>query len=268
MKFCKNDVFGLWVVNEPSILQLKCWNSWIRLGYNLTLFVDDPKHIPSSIASKIKIVSIHAVLPSFTFKGDNLLQQTDLWRFMYLEKYGGTWLDSDLYLCKRIPHADIIISSEHTLQAGGRKSKSHKRANIGLLRFPPNHRFIKAVVAKLTPKTKEDENTNSHDTSKMMKFIKLLNTKKWLHMKEYVAEPEAYCPVPYSFAKELYTHDKDLPIKTKYGLELNYMNEETIGLHLWANICRNKKIDLDKIHPNSLFLVATTNATLNHLVIV
>jgi len=266
MIFDKNTIFTLWVKNPPSLMNWLTWKSWIDCGYKVEVFCDDPKLlsiVPPNILQKIKISPICFLnippLSSFTITKENLLQFADLWRFIYLYQCGGTWLDSDLMLRKRLPHDDIIISSEHTLKAGGRASKADFTPNIGVLRFPPHNPFIKAVVEAMTPTTSEDLNPNVNNTSKMKKFIKEIKKKKWSHIFDKVVEPHIFCPVPYPFAKEIFTsHNRNS--KIKYGLVFNYTNESTIGLHLWENLVLNKyKIDVSyestDVHDQSLFSV-------------
>ena len=256
MKFELNQVFSLWVKNDPTNLNYKCWLSWINLGHQVVLYTDKHLVLPSKLASKIKIVLLSSLPPCFSScfnnDGDFCLQKTDLWRFMMIEKYGGTWLDSDMFLLKRLPHNKIIISSEHTLQSGAFKNKnSHYKPNIGVLRFPPNNEFIKAVVKKLSPNTIEDDKSKNtiNQTSKMLKFIKMLRTKKWEHMNEFVVEPEVFCPIPWFFTKELFKNDINLEVNSKYNVDINNITDETIGIHLWENLAVKKfKIDLNKIH--------------------
>lgn len=259
MNFNKNSVFGLWIKNSPNCLNLESWKSWIRLGYQVTLYTDDPSLIPNEIRSRVIIKNPSHVCfwndltACFSLTESNLLQFTDLWRFMYLYHYGGTWLDSDLYLVKRLSNENIIISSEHTLQAGGRKSKDLYRPNIGVLRFPPHNPFLKEVIDTCMPTTSEDENPSKHDTSKMLKYIKVLKKKKWASIRESVVAPEIFCPVPYPFAKELFLKHRE-NANIKYGLKFNYANLTTCGFHLWHNIATNqKKIDFNNLHPQCLF---------------
>ena len=266
MIFNKNRVFSLWVKNPPSLMNWLTWKSWIDCGYQVELFVDDislMKEVPKSILQRLKLSPIpyfaSSSLSAFTIDKDNLLQFADLWRFIYLYNRGGTWLDSDLMLRKRLPQDDIIISSEHTLKAGGRKSKADFTPNIGVLRFPPLNPFVKAVVEAMSPTTASDLNHNVNNTSKMKKFINEIKKKKWSHIFEKVVEPHIFCPVPYPFAKEIFTsHNRNS--KIKYGLNFNYTSESTIGLHLWENLVLNKyKVDISyessEVHDQCLFTI-------------
>lgn len=258
MIFDKNAIFSLWVKNSPTGLNYQCWKSWTDCGYRVELYTDDPglfAEVPLSILQNLEI----KLLPSFSsfqvsIDKENVLQFADLWRFIFLFERGGTWLDSDMMLKKRLPHDDIIISSEHTLKAGGRKSKFDRTPNIGLLRFPPHNPFIEECVRAMLPTTKQDLSSNVNNTSKMKKFIKEIRKPKWSHILESVADPQVFCPVPYPFAKELYTSNSKID-KTKYGLNFNYEDDTTIGLHLWENLLLNKyKVDLwEDANEQSLF---------------
>lgn len=254
MKSTKNEIFTLWIKNPPSYLNYSCWNSWIQLGYKVHLFYDNLNNldgIPLQLKQKLNLISLTTLPPSFTFIKENLLHFTDCWRFMMLSEFGGTWLDSDMFLLKRLPEDDIIISSERTLQAGGRKSKALFTPNIGCLRFPPYHPFTKAVVAKTMPDTKDDLKDSSNNTAKMKKFVKLLKTKKWSHLP--VKPPEAFCQIDYPFAKELYTHDVEKPIKIKYGLEFQTDFTDCYAIHLWEQFAGKYKIDLNSPKQNTLY---------------
>ena len=260
MKFETNHVFSLWVKNEPTNLNYKCWQSWINQGYQVSLYGEKSLQLPPKLSSKIDIILLNTLPPYFSsffnIDGDFSLQKTDLWRFMMLEKYGGTWLDSDMFLVKRLPHDKIIISSEHSLQSGAFKSKSNLKPNIGVLRFPPNNPFVKAVVKKLMPTTKEDEDSakSVNQTSKMLKFIKMLKTKKWEHMNQYVAQPEIYCPCPWFFCKELFMNDILEDVNNKYGVAFNNISDETRAIHLWENLAKNKyNIDLNLQKDNTMY---------------
>ena len=258
MKFDKNEIFCLWIKNPPTKLNYCCWESWIDLNYKVTLYYDDLKlfdEMPLRLKQKIQLCDVNS-LPSFFYELDseNLLQFCDLWRFMFLLNYGGTWLDSDIFLMRRLPDFNIMMSSERTFQSGGRKCKDLFRPNIGVLRFPPNNPFIREVVDKIKPLTKEDKNDSKNSTSKMIKYQKLLKTKKWSHINEFVLEPNAFCPIDAPFVKELYMMPKDNEIKTKYGLTFNTDLSNSYGIHLWNNLVRVKNIDIISAHPNSLFM--------------
>jgi len=257
-----NHIFTIWISeNPPDNLNYLCWESWIRLGYDVTVFVDEfygrTWSLPSNLHGAKLIRNLSQIMEKslFTLKEEEkILHKVDYLRFYILNKYGGTWLDSDMLLIKRLPPDPIIISSENTLQSGFKKSKELYKPNIGCLRFPPGHPFTKAVVEKMTPTTAEDLKDGLNSTSKMLKFIKMLKLKKWSHINKFVAEPQIYCPCPWVFAKELYTKHLLEVVETKYNLEFNYIDETTVGVHLWNNFKKNKyKIENKDIHPESLY---------------
>jgi len=102
--------------------------------------------------------------------------------------------------------------------------------------------------------TAEDLKDGVNQTSKMLKFIKLLKLKKWSHMNEYVVEPQVFCPVSWPWAKELYTKHLLEVTGEKYGLSSNYIDESSVAVHLWNNFKKNKfKIEEKDIHEESLY---------------
>ncbi len=254
-----NSVFTIWMANLPSDLHIKCWESWIRFQYSVTIYVDDSYgstwSLPPKLRSNISIKHLRSLgIVSCLNNDEKLLHKVDYLRFVILNKFGGTWLDSDMLLIRRLPTEKIIISSEHTLQSGFKKSKELYKPNIGCLRFPPGHEFTKAVVEKMAPTTSEDLKDGVNQTSKMLKFIKMIKLKKYSYMNQYVMKPEVFCAVPWPFAKELYTKHMLEVTDTKYGLEFNYIDESTCGVHLWHNFYKNKfKINDEKIHKDSLY---------------
>ena len=254
-----NSVFTIWIKNSPDNVQIACWNSWVRFGYSVTLYVDDSFgkvwQLGPRLSSKIKVRHLSSLgIESCLNNDEKLLHEVDYLRFVILHKFGGTWLDSDMLLIRRLPLNKIIISSEHTLQSGFKKSKELYKPNIGVLRFTPGHPFTKAVVDKMAPTTAEDEKDGLNQTSKMLKFIKLLKLKKWSHINEFVMQPEVFCPVPWPWAKELYRKHLLEVTGEKYGLSSNYIDESTCGVHLWANFKKNKfKIEEKDIHEESLY---------------
>ena len=89
-----------------------------------------------------------------------------------------------------------------------------------------------------------------------MDYLEYTKTKKWLHINEFVLEPDAFCPIDAPFAKEIYMIPKDKEVKSKYGLTYNRDFSNSYGIHLWNNVCRLKKIDFENetnIHKNSLW---------------
>ena len=246
-----NEIFTLWI-GPPNELMTLCINSWMNLGYNLLLYCDDDNEeelyrLFYNHKDKIKIKN-HTIVP-FNDEITNIQAQSDIWRFKYLYLFGGTWLDADMYLLKRLPNEPNIISSEHTCQTGAYKTVGYtKIPNIGVLRLPSSHPLMEKSL-KQTIKWNDKSRCNKF----MLKYQKILRAnEEWM---KYVAEPDVYCPVSWCNAKELYYGN--IIKSDKYGIKqlgkFDIIND-SIGVHLWNNFTYNKhKINFNKIHPGSLF---------------
>lgn len=246
-----NEIFTLWV-GPPNELMILCIRSWLKLGYKLKLYCDDLNEDKLQYIfrkDKENIAFLNYNIVKLNSDITNIQAQSDLWRFEYLYKFGGTWLDADMFLLKRLPEKEIIISSEHTCQKGAYKTLNRTSVpNIGVLRFPPNHELMKLSV---------NQKINWHSTSKlnclMLKYQKILRANN--HWMNFVVEPNVFCPVSWSNVKELY-YSNQIP-DNKYGIKQLTKNEilaESIGVHLWNNFTYNKhKIEFSKVNPASLF---------------
>lgn len=254
-KYENNTLITLWIGEIKETFKLSLL-SWIKLGYNLTIYTD------KNTIDKIKKTIIEFDcndLNTIIFKIideteiDNILRFSDLFRYKTLYKNGGTWVDADMVLLKRLPNAPYILSSEYTNQTGAYKSKKKKIANIGLMRLPKNDFLLAEVIDKIN--NKKDRGDSASDIDNMVIFRKVLEKERYYQYKKIVAEPQDYCPINWSFCKEMYYNDEKLVLKcSKFGVYIYEDWRNSIGVHLWCNFTYNKhKIDFTKIHSQSIF---------------
>jgi len=179
-------------------------------------------------------------------KGSEILPFSDLFRYKLLHKLGGTWMDTDMFLLKKLPKDKIIISSENTFKAGAFKSALPYVPNIGVLKFPVGDQFLENLIFKIENSKKKIEFCDN-----MIVFRKLLKKHEYFDL---VSDPLKYCPLPWWSTKESYYDNK---YKIKYAVETpsnDCMIENAIGIHLWNNFTFNKhSIDFNKIHNQSLY---------------
>tara|TARA_R110001606_G_scaffold59566_1_gene141373 strand:- start:4932 stop:5738 length:807 start_codon:yes stop_codon:yes gene_type:complete len=247
----KNQIFTLWIGKPNKLLDL-CVHSWVALKYKVNLYCDfdNREALKEAFADCMDSVFFHhhSIVPLET-DVKSVQAQSDIWRFCFLYKFGGTWLDGDMFLFKRLPEDDIIISSEHTPQKGAYKTKGRTMVpNIGVLRLPKDSELM-----RITLDQKISWTSKSRVNKFMLKYQKLLR-KNEDYMK-FVAEPNVYCPVSWANSKQLYYLD-EIP-SGKYGIDQMSINDiinNSIGVHLWNNFTYNKhKIDFNKVHQLSLF---------------
>ena len=227
----------LWIEGDLPRLQRCCLKSMLRLGYKINFW--------TTTLSQININN-----PNITFKDantileynkQNRLHYADLFRYKLLYELGGTWCDADLFLFKKLPNDEIIISSEHCKKTGAfSKQHTDKTPNIGILRLPAKDLFLYDVI-RCCERTKSN---NLTDISFMQFFNKKINK---YHYDKYVVDPEVYCPVSWANASELYCSYKGF--KERWGIKQNdfeTMKNNSIGIHLWNNIYRNKGYKIEE----------------------
>ena len=184
---------------------------------------------------------------------DQILQFADLFRYKLLYEKGGLWADADCVMVNDYDFSkeELIISSEHTFNTGAFKSKLDYKPNIGILKFPPKHEFLKDLIDTI-----ESTIVDYEDPNQFMKlFQKKIQTKKNSYINKFVKDPIRFCGVPWWVCEEMY---KDIGVfSIKYGVmapTVSMVLEQSTTIHLWNNFSYNKhKIDFEKAHPQSLY---------------
>ncbi len=251
-RYDHNTLTTLWI-NEPNELFKLALFSWLKLGYTIIIYtnsltIDKIKKMITTLPTGNLNTIIFQIIKDENI--ENILRFSDLFRFKLLNNNNHTWIDADMVLLNRIPHESYIISSEYTNQSGAFKSKQKKIANIGLLRLPKNDYLLKEVIKKIEAK-KEFKS----DLDNMVIFRETLKKPRFVNYNRYVAEPHEYCPVNWSFCKEIYYNDEEeLKQFQKYGVGIYENWKKSVGVHMWNNFSYNKhKIDFNKIHPKSIY---------------
>lgn len=238
-----NEVFTLWL-GKTNHVSRKCMRSWKQLGYKVIVYTNIDHH--DHFLDKYEIRDYRSIL---NLPITELLPFSDLFRYRRLFREGGIWIDADMYLLKRLPEDDIIISSERCCKTGAFKRAIDHIPNIGVLKFPKNDPLIGATIRKI-----ESSRAKNNKIIKNMQVFQNLILKKYVEYQQFVALPEEYCPVNWSNCKDIYYSTE---FKSKYGKDVNQIDEildESIGVHLWGNFTINKhKIDFGRVENGSLF---------------
>lgn len=241
----KNVVFTLWVEGPLDFFSKLCIKSWCRLGYEVHLykyadFEADADELPYIDVFDAKDIIKKPNLTSYQ-------EIADYFRFYKLLKQGGTWLDSDMILLKRLPTEDIIISSEHCKLLGSFSPKGRDfTPNIGVLRLTRSHPVVIKTLVAINRMIKKGYTTNTNNNSLMKKFQKVV-------LSEYrflVSPPDWFCPISWAYVNELYT-EEDLWERTdsgssphlKFGInqrQIKPILNASYGIHLWRNLYLTK----------------------------
>lgn len=255
----KNEIIStLWIGEKLNELSEISMLSWLQNGYNIDLYIDKSKEfvIPDSISNKytdrVNLLDYKEITMPSNLPSNNILPFSDLWRYRMLFLKGGTWCDADMFLLKRLPNDEIIISSEHTQQLGAYKSKLPYVANIGVLRFKKDDLLLGKVISKIEKRLAKKKIPKFCDNMRIFRdVLKKHNDKEH---KYPIADVFNYCPTDWFQVKETYYNET---YKTKWGVK-PYLNDKilkgSIACHLWMNFTYNKhNIDFSKVHPNSLY---------------
>ena len=241
-----NIVFTLWVdgfLDEFTKLSIR---SWLKLGYEVDLYMySEPEALDISEFDDLDVNFLDAndyvEKPPLT----NYAEIADYFRFNLLLKEGGTWLDSDLVLLKRLPEDEIIISSEHARQCNCYSPKDRDwTANIGVLRFPAYSLIILNTVTRINTAINRGLKSNSNRNN----LMKIFQTVIHKNYRELVSMPNLYCPISWAYVKELYS-EPDINNVGKYGInqkDMTWIMENSIGIHLWRNLAISKGYFVDK----------------------
>ena len=243
----RDIIKSLWIGHFLNEVTGLCIESWLRLDFQVILYIDKlqpPKSWEKYIekgqlqfqqASNIMEYNKTEEIPTFS----------DLFRYKMLYEQGGTYLDTDMFLLKRLPQDKQIISSEFTHQSGAFKSDLFYKANIGLLRFEKYSPILEYVINKINKSNKAHNGTD-----RMLIFTKYVMKKCYLE----VSPPSMYCPTAYWSCAEQYDN---IGYKKKYNVEAltnEHILEHSTGCHLWNSLTYKKfKIDFTKIPSNSLY---------------
>ena len=213
---------------------LMCINSWLNLKYKVNIHTNISI---SNLPNKVNIVKVES--------NDELqpAQQADLFRYKYLlDNPKQIWIDLDMFLVRRLPKQDYIISSEQPNRKGGYKTDKPNTPNIGVLKLADTS-ILKETLKKCKALKNKDK-----VTCYMKIFINLLPK---YNLEDHVSDWQVFCPLDWSNVKEAFNGK---PLKSKFGKEVIQIDEiknnsNIIGVHLWGSFI--KKYDIQEHSTNS-----------------
>ena len=239
----KNVLFSIWIKNPPSENIKDCVKSWIDVGYIVVLFIE--KHLLLEFKSHDNLILLDIdefdIAPNYLKEFPQIY--SDYFRYNFLKVFGGTYIDSDIFLLKRIPDDDIIINTEYTNQSGAFKSKDIMRPTNNLMRFPKNDELISSLVDLIN--SKEIKSNNKNNTVLLVPYIQLLK-KKYIDYQQYYLHPKLLSPYSFSTIKHLGLNDG---VESKFDVPVAKIEEvikNSCGIHLYNNLHSSRK-DLTKI---------------------
>lgn len=237
------EVFTLWIGKTNPICRM-CMKSWQKLGYQIVVYTDKNQYDP--FLDQFETKEYRTILDG---SPEEILPFSDLFRYKRLYQQGGIWLDADMFLLRKLPPKEYIISSERTAQKGTFKRQIEEIPNIGVLKFPPKSSLLEFVIKKI-----EKSRSKSKKCQKNMFIFQDAILKTYPTWLEEVVPADMFCPVNWANVKELYYGDT---FTSKYGQKVNQLDDimnNSIGVHMWENLSLNKyKIDFEKVSVDSLY---------------
>ena len=243
----------LWVGENINPIVEVAWLSWLKQGYCVSVYCSNiiKENLNESLKEFINTkLFFKNALKIMEFKNnDEILPLSDLWRYKMLYEMGGIWIDSDMILLDQLPNKDCIITSEHTLQAGGRKSKMLYKPNIGILKFEKGNELLGKTIARIEKNMIIDK---PQYTDNMRTFTAEL--KKRPEYDKYIVMPNDTCSVPFWNFKELYLPLDEYSVKYSVSpLNKTDILNNSFALHCWENFSIGNKIDIANCDSDSIF---------------
>jgi len=239
----KNVLFSVWIKNKPNENIIDCIQSWLDVGYIVLLFTENNLQLSFKSHENLYFLDIdeYNIAPNYLKEFPQIY--SDYFRYNFLKVFGGTYIDSDIFLLKRLPDNDIIINTEYTNQSGAFKSNDIMRATNNLMRFPKNDELISSLVKLIN--SKEIKSNNKNNTVLLVPYIQLLK-KKYTNYQQYYLHPKLLSPYSFSTIKHLglndgITHKFNVPVAN-----IRDVVDNSIGIHLYNNLHSSRK-DLTKI---------------------
>lgn len=200
----KNEIFSLWIpdngekkLSELAYLSLK---SFLLCDYDVILYTYEYlENVPNGICVK----DANEILDSskiFRYKGGFKTYSgfANLFRYKRLYEYGGTWLDLDVLLIKRLSDENIIICSQT-------QEDIYSSPNNAILRFPAKDSLVKTML-DFAEKRGSDVthgetgpllvrkmlNTSFVEYNKFLKHFNYSNVVNWNDVNDYLKSPETF----------------------------------------------------------------------------
>ena len=142
-------------------------------------------------------------------------------------------MDTDILLLRPIPTKSNYVSSQYTQQTGIYKCKKKIVPNIGVMCLDGTENIDYNKILDCKTKAKAFQS----------KYLKIYEKEV---PDDLILHPEAFCPVHWAWAKELFT-SKYFKNQFKYGIAQKQIedilpDENILGVHLWRQIYHKKEL--------------------------
>ena len=247
----KEEIFMLWIGDSLPELQWLSLKSLLLTGHKVKFYTYE--NYPETLGlvqefNNLEILDANTIIPKdkiwrYTisdFGKGSVSGFANHWRLVYLEKFGGTWVDFDILAIRNLNEMyqdkEILIGSELT----GKGKRARQRPNNNLLSFPIGDPLVKRML-----EISEDVGSNAEHAQTGPKLLnKLLRSKDWSTYSKFVLTYMSVGSITYDRSRSFV---KDSPEKVckEQDIDIN----EVYGFHVW----------------NTYFTVNTKTDVLNNL---
>ncbi len=252
----KDEIFMLWIGDKLPELQILSLKSLLLTGHKVKVFVYQkyPELLKFSDYENLQIMDANEILSKDQIWHYNISEFgkgsvsgfANLWRLIYLERNGGTWVDFDVLAIRNlqefIPNMDIVIGSEWA----GTLKRGTQRPNNNLLSFPSNDPFVKHMKEIAL---EIGQNAKHAETGPKL-LNKLIKSKEWSLYQRGIVDYQVVGPVIYTQSGK-FIRDTPAQILQEQMIDIN----KVYGFHIWNTYFTvNTKTDLfAKIKDDSIF---------------
>jgi hypothetical protein len=248
------EIHGLWIGERLSVLGELCIRSFLHHGFRFKLYTYGPV---ANVPEGAEILDAASVLPTsdaFIHKTGSLAPASDWFRYRFLHRHGGVWVDMDMVCLKpfRIERFPWFARESGEIIA------------IGLLAFPPGHEILremerlacdpaavmawdtetqagmKAVLARSIGNAAERRVTVDWGAAGPEEFTKAVNH---FGLVGHAAPASTIYPVHYGVWRHLY----DGTLRADSAVL-----REAFAIHLWGELTRRESDALANLAPESI----------------
>lgn len=231
-----NDIIhSLWIGPKLPRSQHNCIESWLTHGYRYRLFVyGDVGNVPDGV----EVIDGREVLKEVYLYQDpqhtgHAALHANLFRYTWLYKWGGVWVDADTTCLRRLPNTSVLISSEPF------RSPPYWFADLAITRIPPRSALMERCQTVIVQRIETEKRVWGRFGPKL--FTESLQALE-MHSEQYVSPPAMFCPIPCWLTEEMYRpHALALPL-------------DSYTVHVWSQSSTTKGYDLDDIHDENCFV--------------
>ena len=187
-----NTIFSIWIQGDLDDISIVCIKSWIKLGYEVVIYTYSQVLLEHNNWKfkhpQLKYENANLIFDIIDNPDHSELLDTmgyaplsDIFRLTKINKEGGTYLDTDMFLLRELPDKKEIIGAEYTNQSGAYKSCRLENPNFNVLRLPSGSPILQETIDKIL-KSKAWRHPETMNSNNNILTIQTIQTTIQLHL--------------------------------------------------------------------------------------